>query len=127
MLLICFAVAFSNIFFRIVFLFFNFDFLAMHYHNGIAGLNTAFKKGHYESYLLFIFLTVFFINGVNFILNLIPFIKGVDGWFILQLFKKEKHLEFNNIYIHKDKEKSMVDSDSFSRTIEPIYSKFSDM
>ena len=57
---------------------------------------------------------------------LIPFIKGVDGWFILQLLKTKKHPEFNNINIHKDMEKSLVDSDSFSRTIEPIYSKFSD-
>ena len=127
MSLICFAGPFANLLFGLVILLFNFDFLAMHYYNGIDGLNTAFKKGHYESYLLFIFLTVFFINGVNFILNLIPFIKGVDGWFILQLFKKKKHPEFNNINIHMDMEKSMIDTDSFSRTIEPIYSKFSDM
>lgn len=121
MSLICFAGPFANIFFGIVVLLFNFDFLAMHYHNGMDGFLTTFKKADYPAYLLFIFLTVFFVNGINFLLNLMPFINGVDGWFISQLYKKEKNPIFYDTDIHKQMEKDLVNDKSFYEIIEPIY------
>lgn len=126
MALVCAAGPLSNLAFALFVFWINSDFLLMQYSKGIDGFFDIFSRASYESYLLAILLMIFFINIGNFVFNLIPFIKGVDGWFILQLLKTKKHPEFSNINIHKDMEKSMVDTDSFSRTIEPIYNKFSD-
>jgi hypothetical protein len=121
MSIICFSGPFANLLFGLLVLLFNLDFIVMHYHNGIDGFFTTFNKVDYEAHLLFIFLTVFFVNGINFLLNLMPFIKGLDGWFIRQLYKKEKNSDFYNLNIHKEMEKGLVNNKSFYEIIEPIY------
>lgn len=121
MSLICFAGPFANLLFALVVLLFNLDFLVMHYNNGLEGFFTTFNKADYEAHILFIFLTVFIVNGVNFLLNLMPFIKGLDGWFIRQLYKKNKNPFFYDTDIHKQMEKDLVNDRSFFEIIEPIY------
>lgn len=126
MAIICAAGPFFNLLFAFLFYGLYNDFLLMQFSKGMEGFSEIFSRASYEAYLFVILIIIFFVNGLNFSINLLPFIKGTDGWFIYQLFKEKKHPEFNNINIHMDMEKSMVDTDSFSRTIEPIYNNFSD-
>lgn len=111
--LICIAGPIANLLFGLLILVLNFDFLFNHFNKGIDG---------FDVYLLAILLMVFF-NGIYFLGNLIPFLKGVDGWFISQLYKKIKDPDFYNINIHKEVEKSLVGNKAFDNIIEPIYNK----
>lgn len=121
--LICFAGPIANLLFGLLILVLNFDFLFNHFNNGIVGFQNTIYKGGFEAYLLAILLMVFFVNGIYFLVNLIPFLKGVDGWFISQLYKKIKDPDFYNINIHKEVEKSLVGNKAFDNIIEPIYNK----
>lgn len=121
--LICIAGPIANLLFGLLILVLNFDFLFNHFNNGIVGFQNTIYKGGFEAYLLAILLMVFFVNGIYFLVNLIPFLKGVDGWFISQLYKKIKDPDFYNINIHKEVEKSLVGDKAFDNIIEPIYNK----
>lgn len=121
--LICIAGPIANLLFGLLILVLNFDFLFNHFNNGIVGFQNTIYKGGFEAYLLAILLMVFFVNGIYFLVNLIPFLKGVDGWFISQLYKKIKDPDFYNINIHKEVEKSLVGNKAFDNIIEPIYNK----
>ncbi|WP_323595994.1 M50 family metallopeptidase [Aliarcobacter butzleri] len=118
--------ALANLLFTLIIFWINSDFLLMQYSKGIEGLFDIFSKTSYESYLFAIFIIIFFVNGFYCFVNLAPVIKKVDGWFILQLLKKDKNPDFYNIYIHREMEKFMVDKNSFIKIIEPIYVKYSE-
>ena len=121
--LISIAGPIANLLFGLLVLALNFEFLFNHFNNGIDGFQNTIYKGGFEAYLLAILLMVFFVNGIYFLVNLIPFLKGVDGWFISQLYKKIKDPDFYNINIHKEVEKSLVGNKAFDNIIEPIYNK----
>ncbi|MCT7493998.1 M50 family metallopeptidase [Aliarcobacter cryaerophilus] len=118
----------ANLLFTLIIFWINSDFLLMQYSKGIEGFFDIFIKASYESYLFAIFIIIFFVNGFYCFVNLAPFIKKVDGWFILQLLKKDKdkNPDFYNINIHKEMEESIVDNNSFIKIIEPIYLKHSE-
>lgn len=120
--LICIAGPIANLLFGLLILVLNFDFLFNHFNNGIDGFQNTIYKGGFEAYLLAILLMIFF-NGIYFLGNLIPYLKGVDGWFISQLYKKIKDPDFYNINIHKELEKSLVGNKAFDNIIESIYNK----
>ena len=116
----------ANLLFTLIIFWINSDFLLMQYSKGIEGFLDIFSKTSYESYLFAIFIIIFFVNGFYCFVNLVPFINKVDGWFILQLLKKDKNPDFYNIDIHKEMEKSILDNNSFIKIIEPIYLKYSE-
>jgi hypothetical protein len=118
----------ANLLYTLIIFWINSDFLLMQYSKGIEGFFDIFIKASYESYLFAIFIIIFFVNGFYCFVNLAPFIKKVDGWFILQLLKKDKdkNPDFYNINIHKEMEESIVDNNSFIKIIEPIYLKHSE-
>ena len=110
----------------------NFLFGALVFALSYEFLNSCYQFGIFDTlnetdnrYLLITIIFTLSINTVYFLLNLFPFKNGLDGWFIRQLFKKEKSPDFYNFNIHKNDERNLCDNSSFKEIIEPIYNIYS--
>lgn len=119
MAIISLAGSFANLFFVVLVFILNFDFIKYSYENGILHILNNTNNGYFLVTLIF----ALSINFVYFLLNLLPF-KSLDGWFLVQLFKKEKSPDFYDIEIHKEGDKELVNEKTFNEIIKPMYDKY---
>lgn len=116
MAIISLAGSFANLLFGIIVFLSNFKFLESTFENGILYTLNETNDG----YMLVSLIFILSINAVYFLFNLLPF-KGLDGWFLIQLFKKNKSPDFYDMEIHKLGDKELVNEKTFKEIIKPFY------
>ena len=51
-------------------------------------------------------------------------IKGTDGWNIIQLYSISPDPSFNNVFMHRDDERLMLDENSYNNMLKPFYDTY---
>lgn len=76
------------------------------------------------SYCIFLIWCTMAINLIYFIYNMLINIKGTDGWNIIQLYSISPDPSFNNVFMHRDDERLMLDENSYNNMLKPFYDTY---